>query len=53
MSDSAQATEVTPDDAPDLGFECHDCGEVFAPGVSTAPCVGQGHYVGPILDCPV
>jgi peptide deformylase len=37
----------------DNGSECHDCGEVFAPGVSTAPCVEQGHYVAATLDCPV
>ena len=32
-------------------LECHDCGEVYPPGVSAAPCVGQGHYVGPVAAC--
>ena len=34
-----------------LALECHDCGEVYPPGVSAAPCVGQGHYVGPVAAC--
>ena len=34
-----------------LGYECHDCGETFEPGESTAPCTEQGHYVGPITAC--
>ena len=32
-------------------LECHDCGEVYPPGVSAALCVGQGHYVGPVAAC--
>ena len=32
-------------------LECHDCGEVYPPGVSAAPCAGQGHYVGPVVAC--
>ena len=32
-------------------LECHDCGEVYPPGVSAAPCVDQGHYVGPAAAC--
>ena len=32
-------------------LECHDCGEVYPLGVSAAPCVGQGHYVGPVAAC--
>jgi hypothetical protein len=33
------------------GFECHDCGETFKPGESTARCAEQGHYVAPITAC--
>ena len=35
----------------DLGYECHDCGEVYAPGANTSACVDQGHYVGPLASC--
>jgi hypothetical protein len=45
------ASEENPGLGPSLGYECHDCGEIFAPGSSTADCVEQGHYVGPIQAC--
>lgn len=35
----------------DLGYECHDCGEVFAPGASFEACTTDGHYVGKIQAC--
>lgn len=35
----------------EYGWECHDCGEVYPPGVSTIECIKQGHYVGPIAAC--
>ena len=35
----------------EYGSECHDCGETFAPGESTAACTEQGHYVAPIAAC--
>ncbi|MDA1035432.1 MAG: hypothetical protein O3B65_00955 [Chloroflexi bacterium] len=38
-------------EAVEYGWECHDCGEVYAPSASTADCVEQGHYVGPIAAC--
>jgi len=28
----------------DLGFECHDCGEVYAPGADMSACINDGHY---------
>ena len=31
--------------------ECHDCGEVYGPGVSIAPCADQGHDVRAMVDC--
>jgi hypothetical protein len=34
----------------DLGFECQDCGEVYAPGADMAACVNDGHYGGPLVD---
>ncbi|MEE8518406.1 MAG: hypothetical protein V3S98_04715 [Dehalococcoidia bacterium] len=46
---SQQAADGVATDA--VAHECHDCGEVFGPGVSTAPCVERGHYVGPVADC--
>ncbi len=33
------------------GFQCHDCGEIYAAGASMAPCVDAGHYVGAIPAC--
>ena len=33
------------------GYECHDCGEVYAPGADTSACVNDGHYVGPLVEC--
>lgn len=33
------------------GWECHDCGEVYALGASTIECIKQGHYVAPIAAC--
>ena len=36
---------------PQYGWECHDCGEVYAPNASTTDCVEKGHYVGPISMC--
>ena len=38
-------------DEAEYGWECHDCGEVYAPGASVADCVEQGHYIGPIAAC--
>ncbi|MDA0797324.1 MAG: hypothetical protein O2826_03735 [Chloroflexi bacterium] len=35
----------------DLGYECHDCGEVYAPGASFKACTDDGHYVGKIQAC--
>jgi hypothetical protein len=43
-------TESKAPSAP-LGFECHDCGEIYPPGVSTAPCVDERHDVGPFVAC--
>ena len=37
----------------EYGYECHDCGETFAPGVTTAACTDKGHYVAPITACEV
>ncbi len=34
-----------------LGYECHDCGEVYTPGENFAACTNDGHYVGPIQAC--
>ena len=36
-----------------LEYECHDCGEFYAPGVDISPCVSPDHYVGPLVDCAV
>jgi hypothetical protein len=35
----------------DLGYECHDCGEVYAPGASFEACTNDGHYVGKLQAC--
>jgi hypothetical protein len=35
----------------DLGYECHDCGEVYAAGASFQACIDDGHYVGKIQAC--
>ena len=35
----------------ELGFECHDCSKVYAPGADMSACVNVGHYVGPLIDC--
>lgn len=35
----------------DLGYECHDCGEIYAPGASYQACIDDGHYVGKIEAC--
>jgi hypothetical protein len=35
----------------DLGYECHDCGEIYAPGASFNACTNAGHYVGKIETC--
>ncbi len=45
MTSKPEAVEV------EYGWECHDCGEVYPPGASTADCVDRGHCVGPIDAC--
>jgi hypothetical protein len=37
----------------DLGYECHDCGERYAPGADISPCANDGHYVGPLVECAI
>ena len=50
-SQDATARDAAAQDAPAPAYECHDCGELYAAGASTASCVDAGHYVGPIVDC--
>jgi hypothetical protein len=35
----------------ELGYECHDCGEVYPPGGNFEACTKEGHYVGKIQAC--
>jgi hypothetical protein len=34
-----------------VGYECHDCGEVYPIGASIEACTKEGHYVGMIKEC--
>jgi hypothetical protein len=36
-----------------LEYECHDCGELYAPGVDISRCANASHYVGRLVDCAV
>jgi hypothetical protein len=47
MSDQAQEN-----DAMLMANECQD-DDVSGPGISTAPCVDQGHLVKQVTDCTV
>jgi hypothetical protein len=35
----------------EIGYECHDCGEVYPPGRDFRSCTTEGHYVGKIETC--
>ena len=39
------------DEELDLGHECHDCGEIYAPGANFGACTNAGHYVGKLEAC--
>ena len=52
--DAAAAPAKTMSEAPetnDIALECHDCGELYAPGVDASPCAAQGHYLAPLAIC--
>ncbi len=52
--DAAAAPAKPMNEAPgtsDIALECHDCGELYAPGADASPCAAQGHYLAPLAIC--